>query len=142
MKIEETLAERSFMINAQDPYDEGLEILNKFDGLGDVVVHKNNLSSNGPVKEGNIEFHVSKGLDSYSNLRIIIEIATKKKYNKTGTLDISMKSVFEVKIDEGKMFGSIFQNYYLSGPIKLAKDSAGKLNKQASEYIRSHKIFS
>jgi len=140
MNIQETLIEDERLINTKDPYDEGLEIMDKFSKLGDVIVKKNEFKTDGPRKASMIEFMIEKLIDDYS--KIVVECRMEGLSDKRkGQLSVKLKIFFVSDVKEGKMMGGVFERYYLSGPMQNARKKAETEAENMVKYVREHEIF-
>jgi len=142
MKIEETIKEEGLLINAKDPYDEALEIMDRFSKAGDVVVKENVLKTDGPRNASVVDFWLEEALDEYSKLRAECRMNGLADA-KGGQLSISLKITFECSINsDNKLLVGAFERYYLSGPIRLARKKAEDRADWLLKFVREHRIFS
>ena len=122
----QSVYEKHYTIEAEDPYELSMELVNYMHSFGEINVTKNIVSTNGPRKQAELHFHLIRRFDRFSKLFFLFKMRadiTNKK------LLINALGMNQLQIPIGDELGGVFQEWYI-------KEIQPELHKKAINAIR------
>ena len=130
MEVRETLFERSFSVDTEDPYGTAADFMQKLSAIGLVYERKNIYMTDGPVKKTVLVFDLVETLDSFS--RVIINFAMDGE-NKI--LYVNILGEFVLKIQDSGFFSEVFTDFYLHNVFPVLRKVSEKRVKELNQSI-------
>ena len=131
MIIEDTMYKRDFSISTKNAFSSGLELLEVFSRLGELVEKKTEYLTDGPRKEAKIEFDIIKNIDDFSSLVFSFTLFGEDREEK---LYADIKGFLRVQISDENFFSKVFAEYYFLRVFRqIKKIGIGMMREQMAE---------
>ena len=132
MKIEESVMEKNFVLEKDDPYGFSLKFMDMASEMGQVFERRNEYMTDGPEHRSTLEFDIVSMMDEFSRIQVSVFMQSVQK-----RLSVSVTGSFDVNMDEKGFMSSVLSEFYLKNLYpavrKLSVETLKRLDERIEE---------
>ncbi len=136
MKIEESVMEKNFVLEKDDPYGFSLKFMDQASEMGQVFERRNEYMTDGPEHRSALEFDIVSMVDEFSRIQMSVLMRSAQK-----RLSVNITGSFDVNMEERGFMSSVLSEFYLKNMYpavrKLSIENLKKLDERIEESMKS-----